>query len=117
MNILDFAQHLPNSGRVVAIDPKSGLIKWTKKTKLPVISGALATAGGLLFHGQSNGDFVARSVFDGARLWKFQTGAGVNAPPITYNVKGRQFVAVAAGGHALFNYPKGDAVISFSLPD
>lgn len=117
LNILDFAQHLPNSGRVVAIDPKSGLIKWTKKTKLPVISGALATAGGLLFHGQSNGDFVARSVFDGARLWKFQTGAGVNAPPITYNVKGKQFVTVAAGGHALFNYPKGDAVISFSLPD
>ncbi len=117
LNVLDFAPHLPNSGRVVAIDPVTGQIKWSKKTDLPVISGVTTTATGLLFHGQSNGDFVARSARDGSRLWKFQTGAGVNAPPITYSIEDKQFVAVASGGHALFGYPKGDAIVSFSLPD
>ena len=80
-----------------------------------VVSGALATAGGLLFYGESNGDFVARDVDDGKPLWRFATGAGVNAPAITYAVDGRQYVAVAAGGHALFNYPQGDTVIAFAL--
>ena len=82
-----------------------------------MISGALTTAGRLLFHGQSNGEVVARDTRDGEIKWKFRTGAGVNAPPITYSVEGKQYVAVAAGGHALFGYPLGDAVISFSLPD
>ena len=117
LNVLDFAPHLPNSGRVAAIDPVSGKIKWSKKTDLPLISGALTTATGVLFYGQSNGDFVARSAHDGAKLWKFHTGAGVNAPPITYSIGDKQFVAVASGGHALFGYAKGDAVVSFSLPD
>jgi PQQ-dependent dehydrogenase (methanol/ethanol family) len=117
LNVLDFAPHLPNSGRVAAIDPVSGKIKWSKKTDLPLISGALTTETGLLFHGQSNGDFVARSAHDGSRLWKFHTGAGVNAPPITYSIGDKQFVAVASGGHALFGYAKGNAVVSFSLPD
>ena len=77
----------------------------------------MATAGGLLFHGESNADFVARNAKDGAKLWHFNTGAGVNAPPVTYTVEGKQFVAVASGGHKLFNFPLGDAVIAFGLPD
>ena len=51
------------------------------------------------------------------RLWHFQTGAGVNAPPVTYRADGRQYVVVAAGGHALFDFPQGDAVIAFALPE
>lgn len=103
-------------GTVSAIRPGDGSLAWQQKTDLPVISGALATAGGLLFHGQSNGDFVARDAASGKRLWRFATGAGVNAPAITYAIDGRQYVVVAAGGHALFRYPLGDAVIAFALP-
>ena len=117
LNILDFAPHLENWGQLSAIDLDSGKITWKRKTEHPLISGALTTAGRLLFHGQSNGEVVARDVRDGEIKWKFRTGAGVNAPPITYSVEGKQYVAVAAGGHALFGYPLGDAVISFSLPD
>jgi glucose dehydrogenase len=80
------------------------------------MSGALATAGGLVFAGESNGDFIAVDAHSGQRLWRFATGAGVNAPAITYRVGGRQYVAVAAGGHALFKFPLGDTVIAFSLP-
>ncbi|MGR8921155.1 MAG: outer membrane protein assembly factor BamB family protein [Gammaproteobacteria bacterium] len=104
-------------GVVSAIDPDDGRIRWQHRTELPLVSGALATAGGLLFHGQSNGDFVARDQDTGEVLWRFATGAGVNAPPVTYELDGRQYVVVAAGGHRLFRFPLGDAVIAFALPD
>ena len=42
--------------------------------------------------------------------------AGVNAPPITYEANGRQYVAVAIGGNALFGFPQGDLVMAFALP-
>ena len=50
------------------------------------------------------------------RLWQFRCGAGVNAPPITYAVDGVQYVAVAAGGHSMFGFPLGGAVVAFALP-
>lgn len=116
VTVLSFADDLPRSGTLSAIEPMSGTIKWQLATDLPLVSGALATAGGLVFTGESNGDFIAVDAADGKRLWRFATGAGVNAPPITYRVGGRQYVAVASGGHALFNFPQGDAVIAFALP-
>ena len=73
--------------------------------------------GGLIFTGESTGDFLGLDATTGKRLWRFATGAGVNAPPITYRAGGRQFIAVASGGHTLFNFPLGDAVIAFALPN
>ena len=113
---LSFPDGVERSGTLSAISPSDGTLKWQLKTDLPLVSGALATASGLVFTGESNGDFIAVDASDGKRLWRFATGAGVNAPPVTYRVNGRQFVAVAAGGHALFNFPLGDAVIGFALP-
>ena len=113
---LSFKDNAQRAGTLSAIDPKDGKIKWQLKTDLPMMSGALATAGGLLFAGESNGDFIAVDARSGKRLWRFATGAGVNAPAITYRVGGRQYVAVAAGGHALFKFPLGDAVIAFAVP-
>ena len=69
------------------------------KTAQRTIS-TLATAGDILFAGQSDGLFVALDAETGERLWRFQCGAGVNAPPVTYEVDGRQYVAVAAGGNS-----------------
>ena len=115
--ILNFLDDLERTGTLSAIDPADGTIKWQAKTDLPVVSGSVATAGGLIFHGESNGDFVARNAEDGKTLWRFNTGAGVNAPPVTYTVRGQQFVAVASGGHRLFKFPLGNAVIAFGLPD
>ncbi len=104
-------------GRLSAIDPVSGKIQWQVKTETPMVGGVVTTAGGLLFTGESSGYFTARDVTDGKLLWRFQTGAGVNAPPIVYQVNGKQFVAVAAGGNRLFRTPPGNAVIAFGLPD
>ena len=115
--VISFDKTVERWGTLSAIEPNGGKIKWQVKTDLPLLSGSLATAGGLVFHGESNGKFVARNAQDGAELWHFNAGAGVNAPPVTYAVDGKQFVAVAAGGHKLFNFPLGDAVIAFGLPD
>ena len=114
---MSFEAGVERWGTLSAIDPGDGTIEWQAKTDLPLVSGSLATAGGLVFHGESNGDFVARTAADGTALWRFHTGAGVNAPPVTYAVDGKQYVAVAAGGHKLFKFPLGNAVIAFGLPD
>jgi hypothetical protein len=53
-----------------------------------------------VFAGESDGHFTAFDAETGQRLWQFQCGAGVNAAPMTYEVNGRQYIAVAAGGNA-----------------
>lgn len=105
-------------GTLTAIDLKaSGRIAWQQKTDDPLLGGVLATAGGLVFTGEGKGDLSAFDATSGARLWSFNCGAGVNAPPITYAVGGKQFVAVAAGGNQLFGFRQGGAVVAFGLPD
>jgi glucose dehydrogenase len=103
-------------GRFVAIDTNTGKIAWTDMTEQPLIGGALATAGNLVFMGEGNGNFDAMDATTGKKLWSYHLGAGVNAPPITYAVDGQQYIAVAAGGNFQLNYPLGDAIAIFKLP-
>jgi alcohol dehydrogenase (cytochrome c) len=102
-------------GLYSAIDLKTGKIAWQHRTKRAMISGSVATAGGLTFTGLTDGHFVAFNAQSGALLWDFPTHAGVNAPPITYSIKGRQYVAVAAGGNLPLNSVRGDELLVFSL--
>lgn len=111
------AKGVPTWGTLSAIDLKSGAIRWQQKTDEPLIGGTLATAGGLVFTGEGNGDFSAFDAKTGERLWKFHCGAGVNAPPISYEVNGRQYIAVAAGGSQIWGFRQGGAVVVFALPD
>ena len=106
----------PNWGTLTAIDLKnSGKILWQQKTNEPLIGGVLATAGGLVFTGEGNGDFSAFDAKTGARLWQFNCGAGVNAPPMSYQIDGKEYIAVAAGGSHLWGYRQGGAVVVFGL--
>src|SRR5262249_56762042 len=59
--------------------------------------GMLSTAGGLVFHGDLKGWFKALDAKTGAALWKFNTGSGVSAAPMTYELGGTQYVAVVSG--------------------
>jgi glucose dehydrogenase len=70
----------------------------------------------VLFAGESGGALSAFASADGRKLWSDQVSAGVNAPPVTYTVNGRQFVAVAAGGNVLFGFKTGDELIAYALP-
>ena len=64
-----------------------------------------------------NGYFNAYDSATGNLLWKFQAGAGVNAPPVSYTVGGKQYIAVAAGGNVQLNYKRGNSIIAFTLGD
>jgi len=103
------------AGNVTAVDYDTGKIKWQVKTPQPMIGGILATGGGLVFAGESNGWFKAYDAKDGKVLWKFQAGAGVNAPPSSYMVGGKQYIAVAAGGNVQVDSRRGDSIVAFTL--
>lgn len=111
------AKNVPTWGTLSAIDLKTGALRWQQKTEEPLIGGTLATGGGLVFNGEGNGDFSAFDAATGARLWTFHCGAGVNAPPISYEVSGKQYIAVAAGGSQIWGFRQGGAVVVFALPD
>jgi alcohol dehydrogenase (cytochrome c) len=103
-------------GPFVALDVETGKIAWQYKAPQPLIGGALATAGNLVFMGEGNGWFDAFNARSGDRIWRYNLGAGVNAPPITYQVDGEQYIAVAAGGNFQMTYPYGDTLAIFKLP-
>ena len=102
-------------GNVSAVDYNTGKLRWKVKTEQPMIGGILATAGGLVFTGEGNGMFKGYDAETGAVLWKFQAGAGVNAPPASYTVDGDQYIVVAAGGNAQLGYKYGNNIIAFKL--
>jgi alcohol dehydrogenase (cytochrome c) len=102
-------------GNITAVDYNTGKIRWQAKTPQPMIGGVLATAGGLVFTGEGNGKFNAYDARNGKVLWTFNAGAGVNAPPSTYTVGGKQYVVVAAGGNVQLDFKRGNSIIAFTL--
>jgi alcohol dehydrogenase (cytochrome c) len=114
-----FTNIAPNGiqdGPFVALDVETGKIAWQYKTPQPLIGGVLATAGNLVFMGEGDGWLDAFNAKSGERLWRYNLGAGVNAPPITYQVNGEQYLAVAAGGNFQLGYAYGDTLAIFKLP-
>jgi alcohol dehydrogenase (cytochrome c) len=87
----------PFWGAVRAIDPATSQVKWELKHLSPSWSGVLSTAGGLVFTGDAEGNFMALDAASGKILWHFQCGASVYASPMSYAMAGRQYVAIAAG--------------------
>jgi alcohol dehydrogenase (cytochrome c) len=116
------------SGSLKAIDVKTGQIKWDVATRSPMVAGVLATGGGLVFTGDAEGFFTAYDADTGKTLWSFQCGSGHHAPPITYTLDGRQYIAVCVGwggwtaGFAgdgapwLRNARRGNTLFVFALP-
>jgi PQQ-dependent dehydrogenase (methanol/ethanol family) len=102
-------------GNVTAVDYNTGKIVWQKKTPLPMMGGALTTAGGLMFTGEGDGWFRAYDAKTGDVLWSFFAGAGVNAPPASYSVDGKQYIVVGAGGNVQLDFKRGNAIIAFTL--
>ena len=103
-------------GRLVAVNLDTGKVAWGVKTPQPLIGGVLATAGDLVFNGEANGWFKAYNAQTGKELWKYNCGAGVNAPAVSYMVNGKQYVAVAAGGNNQIDAKRGNSVFVFALP-
>ncbi len=106
----------PRWGVLSAINLSTGKMQWQHKTEQPLMGGLLATNGGLIFMGEGSGNFNAYSSNTGDLLWQAKVDAGVNAPPISYEIDGVQYVAVAAGGNAIFGYTAGDNIMVYTLP-
>ena len=105
----------PRWGVLSAIDLTSGKMRWQVKTEQPLMGGLLATSSDLLFMGEGSGNFNAYSSNTGELLWQAKVDAGVNAPPISYEIDGVQYVAVVAGGNSIFGYAAGDNVMVYAL--
>jgi PQQ-dependent dehydrogenase (methanol/ethanol family) len=102
-------------GRFVAVNMDTGRVAWTAMLPQPLIGGALVTGGNLALMGEGNGWFDAFDATSGRKVWRYNLGAGVNAPPVSYMVDGVQYIAVAAGGNFQLGYPYGDDVVIFKL--
>jgi alcohol dehydrogenase (cytochrome c) len=106
-------------GYIKAFDIAKKQFAWQVSSPLPLFSGMLATKSGLVFTGDELGYFMALDGKTGEVLWKFQTGSGINASPITYELDGTQYVAILSGlgGDPSFYYaePKGGMLWVFAL--
>jgi alcohol dehydrogenase (cytochrome c) len=103
-------------GFLSAIDLTTGKIQWQVKSPQPYIGGVMSTSTGLLFQGEMLGNLSAFDSDSGKLLWQFNTGAGVNAPPIAFEIDGEEFIAVAAGGSKMWATQLGNSVMVFGLP-
>jgi alcohol dehydrogenase (cytochrome c) len=112
-------------GFVSAVDPLTGEEKWRWNHEYPMCASNVTTAGGLVFQGTPSGEFVALDATTGEKLWQFQCGSGHHSSPITFEVDGRQYVAVPTGWGGwvegflpgLLGAAAGDALFCFALPE
>jgi len=98
----------PMTGHLIAWNPVEQKEAW--RADMPVVEsgGVLTTAGNLVFQGRSDGMFCAYRATDGKKLWEFDAGTGIMAPPVTYLQDGVQYITlmVGWGGAAgLVNFP------------
>jgi quinohemoprotein ethanol dehydrogenase len=84
-------------GALQAWDPARQRAAWVVPQEHPWNAGTLTTAGNLVFQGRHDGIFLAYDAKTGEELWSHDLGLGISAPPITYELKGRQYVALLVG--------------------
>ena len=122
----------PAWGYISAIDLKTNQIVWKKrigtvrdssplplpfKLGMPMLGGPIVTAGGVAFIGATADNYLrGYNVNTGDLLWQARLPAGGQATPMTYEVGGRQYIVIAAGGHGSFGTRLGDYVMAYALP-
>ena len=92
-------------GKVLAVDPGTGNIKWEHRVLTPPWGGVMATAGNLVFGGTLEGMIFALNATTGERLWTFSSNGPVFASPISYTANGKQLISI----------PAGDLIVTFGL--
>lgn len=105
----------PTRGTVTAIDVKTNKIAWQQKWDALAYSGVLTTAGNLVFVGHNDGRLIAFDAKTGDQVWEYMMDAGANAPSITYEIDGEQYISIYAAGNALAGSKHGDKVYTFKL--
>jgi quinoprotein glucose dehydrogenase len=116
----------PPWGTIAAVDLFTGRKVWDvplgsfmpgMNTGTITLGGPMATAGGLVFTAATMDNYIrAFDVETGKELWKYELPAAGQATPMTYTLRGKQYVVIAAGGHGKLGTKQGDAVVAFTLP-
>jgi len=96
----DYQQYLSsgNPGNFVAYDVVKRNVAWRAVSPAPFWAGSVTTSAGIVFTGDMRGYFMALDARTGKTLWRFQTGSGIIGSPGTYELDGKQYVAVPSGG-------------------
>jgi alcohol dehydrogenase (cytochrome c) len=110
-------------GELVAIDVKTGQIRWRHRDVNPLMAGVAATAGGVLFTSNMEGEALAFDQATGKQLWSFRMGGAGRGQPIVYELDGKPYVAIPSGGWATMGamlsgssiLPEGGQLFVFSL--
>jgi quinohemoprotein ethanol dehydrogenase len=84
-------------GRLIAWDPVSQAARWSVEEPIATNGGVLSTAGNLVFQGQGTGEFAAFAADSGKQLWSIKTGSAIESVPVTFSVKGEQYVITPVG--------------------
>lgn len=115
---IDFGDSSEAKGWITAIDASTGTIRWRYDSGTPMLAPVVATAGGVLFTGDTAGDFLALDDASGEVLYRFHTGGALSGGIATYALEGRQYVAATSGGMTPFwQRPGGSStVFVFALP-
>jgi quinohemoprotein ethanol dehydrogenase len=93
---------IPFVGRLMAWDAKTQSMSWSVEHPIAVNSGVLSTAGNLVFQGQGTGEFAAYAADTGKKVWSLQTGSAIDAVPVSFSLKGEQYVIVPVGWGSAF---------------
>lgn len=105
----------PVRGTITAMDVKTNTIAWQVKWDANAYSGVLATAGDLIFVGHNDGRLIAFNAKTGDEVWSYKMDAGANAPSVTYEIDGEQYLSIFAAGNSLAGSVHGDKVYTFKL--
>ena len=110
-------------GHVTAVDVKTGKVRWQYRDANPMMAGVVATAGGVLFTSNLDGEALALDQATGAKLWSFRMGGKGRGQPVVYQLDGRTYVAIPSGALANFDQmlngkpmiPEGGQLFVFTL--
>ncbi len=84
-------------GRLIAWDPVTQSARWSVEESIATNGGVLSTAGNLVFQGQGTGEFAAYAADSGKQVWSIKTGSAIESIPVTFSVKGEQYVITPVG--------------------
>jgi alcohol dehydrogenase (cytochrome c) len=105
------------SGWLTAVEASTGKVRWRYRSGSPLVAAVTSTSSGVLFTGDTDGDFLAMDARNGRVLYRFQTGGAVSGGVVTYAVGGRQYVAATSGSLPIFKRTSGSATLFvFALP-
>jgi alcohol dehydrogenase (cytochrome c) len=109
-----------SQGWLSAIDASTGAVKWRYRSPRPMVAAAATAAGGIVMTGELTGDFLVLDAENGKELFRFNTGGPIGGGVITYQIAGRQYIAVASGypsGFWVDTNPGAPTVFVFALPE